>query len=48
MSFRVGEVFANHISDNGLISRLYQNAAIKESNDSIKIWTEDIKGHFNE
>ena len=40
------KIFANHISDKGIMSRIYRNSTEKK-NHPIKIWAKDIKRHFN-
>ena len=45
------KIFANHISDTGLISRIYKtayNSTIKLQINQFFIWAKDLSRHFSE
>ena len=44
----MGKIFANHVSDKGLISKIYEEqSAMKETSNYIAKWPKDFYRHFS-
>ena len=40
-------IFANHVSDKGLISKIYNELIYQKTNNPIKNWVDDMNKHFS-